>query len=61
MTTIWERMAKEWRISKPKINKARLEEDIRGNLDNVMKTIEKSNSVPSVLDAINADADDDDW
>ncbi|MBV6705108.1 hypothetical protein KV565_07955 [Bacillus thuringiensis] len=54
-------MAKEWRISKPKIDKARLEEDIRGNLDNVMKTIEKSNSVPSVLDAINADDDDDDW
>lgn len=61
MITIWERVAKEWRISKPKIDKAKLEEDIGGNLNDVMKIIEKSNSVPSAWDAINAHDDDDDW
>ncbi|USK48033.1 hypothetical protein LIT38_15785 [Bacillus sp. CMF12] len=58
--TIWEKLAKEWRIQIPKFNKDKLEEDIGGNLNIVKKTIEKSRTVPSAMDEIFADDDDDD-
>jgi hypothetical protein len=61
MTNLWEKLAKEWRIRKSKIDKVKLEEAIGGNLDDVKITIEKGNPVPSALDDIYADDDDDDW
>ncbi|QIZ08503.1 hypothetical protein HFZ78_18800 [Priestia megaterium] len=60
MTTIWEKLAKEWRIRKPQIDKARLEEHLGGHLDNVQSEIDKSKSVPSAFDEIYSDDDDDD-
>lgn len=59
MTTIWEKLAKEWRIRKPNIDKEKLENNLIENLTIVNKTIEKSKSVPSAWDDIYTD--DDDW
>lgn len=58
-TTLWEIFAKEWRIRKPKIDRAQLEENLGENLAIVKKTIEKSNPVPSALDDIYADENED--
>ncbi|WP_347940350.1 hypothetical protein AAEY33_22250 [Peribacillus simplex] len=59
-TTIWETLAKGWRIRKPKIDRTKLEENLGENLAIVKKTIEKSNPVPSALDDIYADDEDED-
>ncbi|WP_349727615.1 hypothetical protein [Peribacillus frigoritolerans] len=59
-TTIWGILAKEWRIRKQKIDRAKLEENLGENLAIVKKTIEKGNPVPSALDDIYADDEDDD-
>mgnify|MGYP005828468191 CR=1 FL=1 len=58
--TIWEKLAKEWRIQNPKMDKAKLDDDIGGHLKELKKTIEKSKPVPSALDDIYSDDDDDD-
>jgi hypothetical protein len=60
MMSIWEKLAKEWRIRKPQIDKEKLEENLGGNLDNVQIEIQKGKSVPSALDEIFSDDDDDD-
>lgn len=64
MMNIWGGFAKEWRISKSKINTTKIEEELDGLLDNVQKEIKKAITVPSALAEIfsdDEDDEDDDW
>ncbi|MGG3471225.1 hypothetical protein ABES02_27610 [Neobacillus pocheonensis] len=63
MTNLWGKLAKEWRSRKPKIDKEKLEENLGGHLDQVQTVINNSKSVPSALDEIFSDDEDDedDW
>ncbi|MCP1157014.1 hypothetical protein [Bacillus infantis] len=59
--TIWEKLAQEWRIHIPTINR---EEDIVSNLNIVKEMIGKGITVPSTMDEIYADDEEDedeDW
>jgi hypothetical protein len=60
MTNLWEKVAKEWRSRRTKIDKEKLEENLGSNLDQVQSVIKHSKNVPSALDEIFSDDDDDD-
>lgn len=60
---IWEKLAKEWRIQNPIIDRDKLNSELGMHLDKVKKDIEENKSVPSAFDEIfsDDDEDDEDW
>lgn len=60
MKNIWRQAADKWLLKQTNINNEKIDKTIESNLNEVKKVIDISKNVPSAMDAIFGDFDDDD-
>jgi hypothetical protein len=62
MTSVWEQVAKGWEIKNPKVNLVEINNQIESRLVQMKEMLKDSKDVPSFLDDIYSDEEDDeDW